>query len=885
MGKIKTINIVLLIMLLLGYNTLHSQTLQGVVVNEQNTFLNNVSVILKSNENKTIAYRFTGADGSFSFTDLEAKEYLLQCNSLGYEKQLITIDLSKEKTKKINIILIEKPEELQEVIIEVPVALKQKKDTVTYNVKSFLDGTEYTVEDLLKKLPGIQVDENGTIKVGNQEIEKIMVEGDDFFEKGYKILSKNMPVKPLKEVELLQNYSNNKHLKGIENSDKVALNLKLEDDAKRQWFGNFDAGYGVASENRYTAYSNLMNFGKKDKYYFLTNLNNIGDDSTGDISHLIRSSNDFVVGDDQMAQQFLSLAPSTASLRDNRTNFNNAEMLSLNSIFTLSAKSKLKAIAFLNTNEQNFYRNSYDWFSDGQTSFENKEDYFMRQKRLSAFGKLDLTHDFSKKSTLEVTTRYNYADNKDRSTINFNDNNLEERLKTTTNFVDSKILYTTKPSDKKVWILAGRFINEATPQNYTVNQFVYQDLFKRDADAVKQNSANTMHFYGFEAKYLDRRPKGHLLEFATGAEFRNDDLNTTFYLIDNQAEIRPDDFQNNLKFQNYSYYTSLNYSYRLWNNFRIASSVKLNYLSQKIEGQQEVKKNDPFLLTPSLNFTWEINNKNKLQAGYNYNMKTNNLLNMYPNYLHTGFRNFTTGYTDFVKFANHSSSLMYSFGNFSDRFFMSAMAGYGFSDEYFSSQTILAQNYTVSTPIVLKDQSMIYYNLNTDYYFKPIKTNMKIVFGGTSSQYQNYVNESDIRDITSTSINYGMELRSGFSGIFNYHFGTKWDYNKFETTNVFDYTNNRTFVNLNFRFSKKLYAVLQSERYYFGNLSQNKKDFYFSDLNIDYRPNEKISLRFAVNNIFNTDTFVSYSLTDISISETNYKLIPRYALLRAEFRF
>ncbi|WP_448606945.1 beta-sandwich domain-containing protein [Paenimyroides ceti] len=374
-------------MLLLGYNTLHSQTLQGVVVNEQNTFLNNVSVILKSNENKTIAYRFTGADGSFSFTDLEAKEYLLQCNSLGYEKQLITIDLSKEKTKKINIILIEKPEELQEVIIEVPVALKQKKDTVTYNVKSFLDGTEYTVEDLLKKLPGIQVDENGTIKVGNQEIEKIMVEGDDFFEKGYKILSKNMPVKPLKEVELLQNYSNNKHLKGIENSDKVALNLKLEDDAKRQWFGNFDAGYGVASENRYTAYSNLMNFGKKDKYYFLTNLNNIGDDSTGDISHLIRSSNDFVVGDDQMAQQFLSLAPSTASLRDNRTNFNNAEMLSLNSIFTLLAKSKLKAIAFLNTNEQNFYRNSYDWFSDGQTSFENKEDYFMRQKRLSAFGK------------------------------------------------------------------------------------------------------------------------------------------------------------------------------------------------------------------------------------------------------------------------------------------------------------------------------------------------------------------------------------------------------------------------------------------------------------------------------------------------------------------
>ena len=874
-----------LFVVILCYNTAFSQTIHGAIVNEQDIFLNNVSVILKNSENKTIAYRFTGADGNFSFTGLETKEYLLQCNSLGYEKQLITIDLSEEKNKKVKILLIEKQEELQEVIIEASVPIKQKKDTVTYNVKSFLDGTEYTVEDLLKKLPGIQVDEKGTIKVGNQEIEKIMVEGDDFFEKGYKILSKNMPVKPLKEVELLQNYSNNKHLKGVENSDKVALNLKLEDDAKRQWFGNLDAGYGVASENRYTAYSNLMNFGKKDKYYFLTNLNNIGGDSTGDISHLIRSSNDFIVGDDQMAEQFLSLAPSTVSLQDNRTNFNNAEMLSLNSIFTLSAKTKLKAIAFLNTNEQNFYRNSYDWFSDGQTSFENTENYFMRQKQLSAFGKLDLTHDFSKKSTLEITTRYNYVDNKDRSTINFNDNNLEERLKTTTNFFDSKILYTTKPSDKKVWILAGRFINEETPQNYTVNQFVYEDLFGRDANAVKQKSANKMFFYGFEAKYLDRRPKGHLFEFATGAEFRNDNLNTSFYLIDNQTEIRPDDFQNNLRLQNYSYYSSLSYSYQLWRNFRIAPSVKLNYLNQKIEEQQEIKKNEPLLITPSFNFTWEINNKNKLQAGYNYNMKANNLLNMYPNYLHTGFRSFTTGYTNFVKFANHSSSFMYTFGNWSDRFFMAAMAGYSFSEEYFSSRSVLAQNYTISTPIVLKDRSMIYYNLNTDYYFKAIKTNLKIVFGGSNSQYQNYVNQSEIRDIASTSINYGIELRSGFNGIFNYHFGTKWDYNKFETTSIFDYTNNRTFVNLNFRFSKKLYAKLQSERYYFGNLSQNKKDFYFSDLNIDYRPSEKISLRFAVNNIFNTNKFVSYSLTDISISETNYRLIPAYALLRAEFRF
>lgn len=880
--KIKRLYILIV---LLFCNTIFSQSIIGVVNNEYGTAVGNASIIVKDTENKTIAYQFTKANGTFSFTGLEAKEYTVQCNAIGYEKEIVPINLTQEKNAKTTITLKEKTEELQEIVIDIPSPIKQNNDTIIYNIKAFLEGTEYTVEDLLKKLPGIQVTENGTVKVGNQEIEKIMVEGDDFFEKGYKILSKNMPVKPLKEVQLLKNYSNNKHLKGIENSDKVALNLKLEDDAKRQWFGNIDAGYGVVSENRYTLRTNAMNFGKKNKYYFLANLNNLGYDTTGDISHLIRSSNDYVVGDNQSAQQFISLAPSTAALRDDRTNFNNAEMLSLNSIFTLSNKTKLKAIAFLNTNEQNFYRNSYDQFSDGETTFENKEDYYMRQRKLAAFGKIDVTHDFSKKSTLKITSRFNYTDDKDRSTINFNGNNLEEKLNTNTNFFDTKMVYTTKPTDKKVWIIAGRFINEETPQNYAVNQFVYQDLFNQDAQDIKQNATNNMTFYGFEAKYLDRRKKGNLFEFTAGAELRSDDLNTAFYLIDNGSAIQPNDFQNDLSFQNYSYYTNASYSYQLTSNFRMVPSVKINYLSQKITEAENAKKYNPLLIAPAMSFNWEINSKNKIQASYNYNWQTNSLMNMYPNYIHSGFRSFSSGYTDFTKFANHNANLIYTLGNWSDRFFMSAMVGYSFANEYFSTKSILSQYYSISDPVILKARSTTYFSFNTDYYFKQIKSNFKLVVGGNSSQFQNYVNDSDIRDITSTSLNYGLEVRSGFNGIFNYHIGTKWDYSKFKTTTAFDYTNNRTFVNLNFRFSKELYVGLNSERYYFGNLTQNKKDFYFADLNIDYKLNEKVRLSFMLNNIFNTNTFVSYSLSDISVSETSYKLIPRYGLLKIELRF
>jgi hypothetical protein len=118
-----------------------------------------------------------------------------------------------------------------------------KKDTITFNAKAFAQGNEEVVEDLLKKIPGLTVEADGTIKIGDQEVEKVMIDGDDFFERGYKLLTKNMPAQPIDKIELLQNYSNNRLLKGIEQSERVALNLKLDENAKRIWFGNMTLGY------------------------------------------------------------------------------------------------------------------------------------------------------------------------------------------------------------------------------------------------------------------------------------------------------------------------------------------------------------------------------------------------------------------------------------------------------------------------------------------------------------------------------------------------------------------------------------------------------------------------------------------------------------------
>jgi hypothetical protein len=307
-----------------------------------------------------------------------------------------------------NAVLTSKSLELSEVIVIQERAITIKKDTITFLAKSFLQGNEQVVEDLLKKIPGLTIDENGTIKVGSQEIEKVMVDGDDFFEKGYKLLTKNMPVNPIEKVELYQHYSNNKHLKGIENSNKVALNLTLKEDFKRQWFGNMQLGYGLVSENRYDAGSNLMNFGKKNKFYFITNLNNIGNNATGEINNIIRPyrmDGIEIIGDNQSANVLLDLSTFNPTLKQKRVNFNNAEMLSLNSIFTLSPKVKLKAMGFFNSDENDFYRNSFQSISVGNTSFENTENFVGRKTQITGFGKIDLTYDISKTKHSSIPVR------------------------------------------------------------------------------------------------------------------------------------------------------------------------------------------------------------------------------------------------------------------------------------------------------------------------------------------------------------------------------------------------------------------------------------------------------------------------------------------------
>lgn len=867
----------------------NSQTLiKGVVLNLNNK-IPFANIEIKRDSISYPIYLYCDENGFFEIKNNSQKIHL-KISALGFYSKNIVLEIKKtDITKLIKISLKEKVTSLEEVVIRTQKSLIQKKDTIRFRTNYFTNGTEQTVEDLLKKIPGLQVDSEGIIKVGNQEIEKLMVDGDDLFEKGYKILSKNMPSYPIEEVEILKNYSNNRLLKNIEHSNKVALNLKLNEKSKRIWFGNVTTALGTT--NFYEFKGNLMNFGKKNKYFFLTNLNSVGYNATGDIEHLIRpfrANEPASIGDNQKVNNLINKSAFVNSFKRDKTSFNNAELASLNAIFNPTKKIKIKTLGFFNWDETDFYRNSTETVHTNSINFTNKENYQLRKKKTIGFGKLDIVYNISKTKMLETTTKYNDASFTDASNLVFNSKSTVENLRTSNTLFDQKVTYSNKFTKKKVLLLTGRFINESAPQNYQINQFFYQDLFPnfQKIKEVKQNIKNQMQFIGFNAHLLDRKEKGNLLELQIGNEYRKDQLFSNFLLLINSNNIiSPNDYQNIINYTTNNLYVKSSYQLKTKKGISVVGSLSFHQLVNQLKSKTAKQNQTPFFVNPSVGMEWEINKKNKITSSYSYNTTNAKVLDVFDNYILTNTRLFNKGIGGFNLLSSSRIFLNYELGNWSNRFFANTFLLYNKNHDFFSTNSQLNQNFTLSEKIKIKDREFLSVNSKIDYYFKFISSNLKLDLGYTKSLYKNIINNSSLRKVKSKNYNYGLELRSGFRGFFNYHVGTKWLTNKITTTIQNSFTDNISFLDLSFIINYKIDAHFQTESYFFGNLKTENR-YNFLDFTINYKLiDNKLTLKLSGKNIFNTKTFRNFSISDIGSSTTEYKLRPRVILLKMEYRF
>jgi len=265
---------------------LFSQTISGKIENVNGDKILFANIVTKDSINATNIKEFIIArNGVYSITlTKQYKQLVLEVTANKYQKEVVIIDsFIATKNYVHNFFLIKDTvAKLQDIIVTAKVRPFQiNGDTVNYNVSAYRDGTERKIQHVIKKLPGIEVNEKtGEIKYKGKSVETVKLDGEDLFASNYSIGTKNINADMVEQVQAIENYSDNPLLKGIENGNKVALNLILK-KKKADYSGSLDLGFGALSSKVATdASTNILGISKKYKSFATISYDNIGINNT-----------------------------------------------------------------------------------------------------------------------------------------------------------------------------------------------------------------------------------------------------------------------------------------------------------------------------------------------------------------------------------------------------------------------------------------------------------------------------------------------------------------------------------------------------------------------------------------------------------------------------
>ena len=250
--------------------------IKGIVSDSLGIPLEAASIVaINKISNALEAYALTDEKGYYKLDVKESTSYKIQVSSLG----LITIndiietskeDITKNYSLRADIIL-------DEVIVKLPIEVRG--DTLIYNADSFKSGSERKLEDIIDKLPGVEINDSGQIEVEGKVVNKLMVNGKDFFDGDTKVGTKNIPSSAVDKIQVLRNYSEVGQLSGVRSSqDNFAINIKLKEGKESFWFGNVTAGAGDAPEDKlYLLQPKLFYYNPKYSINIISDINNIGE--------------------------------------------------------------------------------------------------------------------------------------------------------------------------------------------------------------------------------------------------------------------------------------------------------------------------------------------------------------------------------------------------------------------------------------------------------------------------------------------------------------------------------------------------------------------------------------------------------------------------------
>ncbi|UYW00795.1 carboxypeptidase-like regulatory domain-containing protein [Flavobacterium agricola] len=271
-------HLLLLIFLCFLNAVAQNRKLQGTVTDTLHNPLDYANVMaVPQTENGKMQFTPTDEKGKY-ILELDARvAYAITVNNFGYQPQTITINPNDNITQA-NFKLVAEANMLDEIVIDYdyqPIVIK--KDTIIYNLNSFVNGNERKLKDALEKLPGVEVKDNGDVTVQGKKVTQLQVEGKSFFGGGTKLAVENIPADAVDKVEVIDNFVEVDFLKKVSSSEDLAMNIKLKENKKKFVFGDIEAGAEIANDNEfYIGNAALFYYSPKTTVNLIADANTVG---------------------------------------------------------------------------------------------------------------------------------------------------------------------------------------------------------------------------------------------------------------------------------------------------------------------------------------------------------------------------------------------------------------------------------------------------------------------------------------------------------------------------------------------------------------------------------------------------------------------------------
>ncbi|MEO6039669.1 MAG: carboxypeptidase-like regulatory domain-containing protein, partial [Saprospiraceae bacterium] len=673
---------------------------------------------------------------------------------------------------------------IREIVIrDKPLPVVARRDTTDYDAAAFSDSTEFSVEDLLKKIPGIRVGENGSLTYNGKTVERVLLEGDDLFTNNYTLATRNLRANMVAKVQMIDRYQENQLLKGIRESDRLVMNLTIRPDRKRSLSGSATGGLGYGEEWKAKAHTNLFSLSRKDKFYLIANANNMGEDAVSDVQWMSQGN---VFDPSRQLLEATPLQPGTlvqlpmlenVGLPTAYTQRNRSGLLYMGEVLPVAPGFKVKISGWAGKeNLSQTVVNTTRYLLDstileiGETRstrlqsrishLQMTPEYFSKNKKHALRGFLTI-------SGKPVDGRLNLVRNPGADTTF----QIVQRITEHAAEAFAAVEYTLKSSEACVFQIVSKNAWFRKPSVLSPVYAYYAPFFGLDAgfDQLQQ----TVEQQQGESLVLLRlllRSKFMQWQLEAGQDWQWGSLHSDLHLQNKVGEVwRPDtsSFYNQLRLTApYSFAQGM--ATGIFGPVLIRAQLQMRHQTIHLNVAKLTKNApSPWAAEPQFDLRYVLGDRSTFTGFYKFQQALPTLTDLYPAALFTDYQTLERGLPELTRISSHQAGLAYRYNDRLQQFAWNIAGGWRQEDNGFGSQ------YQINPYLIVREAfrpvKSVSYALNGggDRYVKEISMRFALGAGFNIRREQGRINGALLRDLQTRSYQLSMSIGTAFDGWVN----------------------------------------------------------------------------------------------------------------------